>query len=63
MSSGQVKVDLYARCEKEEERLDFACDLTLGLGFRAFGVLKNREVRGGGSSRGMLMFCHKTPWV
>lgn len=63
MSSGQVKVDLYARCEKEEERQDFACDLTLGLGFRAFGVLKNREVRGRGSSRGMLMFCHKTPWV
>ena len=63
MSSGQERVDLYARCEKEEERQNFACDLTLGLSFRAFGVLKNQEVRGGESSRGMLMFCHRTPWV
>ena len=49
--------------KKEEERWDFVNDLTWGLGFRVLGVIKNQEVRGGGSSGGMLMFCYKTRWV
>lgn len=42
-----MKVDLYTKCEKEEEGQDFACNLTFGLSFRALGAIKNWEVRGG----------------
>ena len=34
-----MKVDLYTKCEKEEEGWDFACDLTFGHGFGALDVI------------------------